>query len=498
MRRHRKQAGLLAVAALAVTAMLAALTIGAASATTVTSGYDTSNSTGTLGPAAPDDAITVNQMLNRGQDWVGDSVGYSQTQGWEDSATGGPYRTDCSGFISMAWGLSTSLTTETLPSVATVVDSNITGETNMQPGDALDYTADHAVLFVSWISKSAGTFYYDAEHQTGTVTSEMVGNLKSGYLEGFPISYFEDLRYNNILQTSTPSVAVSASGQASVFWQGLGTELEEAAGDANPDNGTLHRTDLGMGGLGSMPAAGDDANCYSYVFWAGTNDELFEAYYNGSKWVGPVGTGIAMGTRAQPTVAITHSPQSSAQAYVFWRGANGNLMEAQGAANPQDGALSGPYDRGYGDLGSVPAAGVDASGHAYVYWEGNDGNLYEGYYNGTGWVGDAVNQGFGTMGSAPTVAITDSPSASAQAYVFWRGLNGNLIEAQGDADPDYGSLSGVYDRGYGVLGSGPTAGIDSSGHTYVYWEGNDGDLWEGFYGGSNWETDAVNLGFGYL
>jgi len=107
--------------------------------------------------------------------------------------------------------------------------------------------------------------------------------------------------------------------------------------------------------------------------------------------------GIDMGTTAQPAVAITRSPQSSAQAYVFWRGANGNLMEAQGHADPKHGSLSGPYDRGYGVLGSAPAAGVDGSGHTYVYWEGADGNLWEGYYNGAGWVSSPVSHGFGYM-----------------------------------------------------------------------------------------------------
>jgi hypothetical protein len=32
----------------------------------------------------------------------------------------------------------------------------------------------------------------------------------------------------------------------------------------------------------------------------------------------------------------------------------------------------------------------------------------------------------------------------------------------------------------------------------VYWEGADGNLWEDYYNGAGWVSDAVNLGFGYL
>jgi hypothetical protein len=42
-----------------------------------------------------------------------------------------------------------------------------------------------------------------------------------------------------------------------------------------------------MGTLGSAPAAGMDSSGATYVYWKGTNGDLWEAYWNGSAWVGP-------------------------------------------------------------------------------------------------------------------------------------------------------------------------------------------------------------------
>ena len=99
-----------------------------------------------------------------------------------------------------------------------------------------------------------------------------------------------------------------------------------------------------------------------------------------------------------PSVAVT----GNATAYVFWKGQNGHLYEAQGPAN---GALTGLTDRGMQTLGSAPSAGVDINGYTYVYWRGSSPqDLWEAYWNGSGWVGP-YDRGMGTLGSQPTVAI---------------------------------------------------------------------------------------------
>ena len=215
----RRTAAVLAAALIGST-----LGVGLAQATTVTSGYDTSNGTGTLGPAAPGNALTRSQIIARAQDWMNQQIPYSQTEGWEDSAAGGPYRMDCSGFVSMAWGLSSSLVTSTLPSVSTVTSSNISGDTNINPGDALDYTADHVVLFDHW-TDSSGDFAYDAEHTTGQVTNQSSDSIYNSSLEGYAMSDFEALQYKNLAAGSSggesnESTVIAPNGHMYKFARG--------------------------------------------------------------------------------------------------------------------------------------------------------------------------------------------------------------------------------------------------------------------------------------
>ncbi|SEM36004.1 FG-GAP repeat domain-containing protein, partial [Streptacidiphilus jiangxiensis] len=190
-------------AVLATTALTGILAAVPAHATVVNppGNYTVPNGTGSLGPANPGDTITQAQVTARAKEWIDSQVPYSEGAGWVDSATGGPYRSDCSGFVSMAWGLKDSLVTQTLPSVSTVVASDITGATNLQTGDALDYTAKHVVLFDHW-TDSNGDFAYDAEHMGGVLPSQSTGSIYNSTLEGYALQDFEGLRYNNI--TATP------------------------------------------------------------------------------------------------------------------------------------------------------------------------------------------------------------------------------------------------------------------------------------------------------
>jgi hypothetical protein len=82
------------------------------------------------------------------------------------------------------------------------------------------------------------------------------------------------------------------------------------------------------------------------------------------------------------------------------------------------------------------------------------------------------------------------------AYAFWEGTQGDLWEGQGLAN---GSLAGPYNRGMGPLGSTPTAGVDAHGATYVYWRGTGPqyDLWEAYWNGSGW-VGPYNRGMGPL
>ena len=64
------------------------------------------------------------------------------------SGTGPKYGSDCSGFVSGAWGISRR-TTKTLCNVSTQIKYN-----DLQPGDIINKSGDHVVMFVKWANSS--------------------------------------------------------------------------------------------------------------------------------------------------------------------------------------------------------------------------------------------------------------------------------------------------------------------------------------------------------
>jgi hypothetical protein len=90
---------------------------------------------------APAGAITRDQVIKRANVWVKKRVPYSQSGYYRG------YRRDCSGMVSMAWGLKTSYTSSTIRSRATRVSKK-----NLKPGDAV-HTPGHVSIFVGWANK---------------------------------------------------------------------------------------------------------------------------------------------------------------------------------------------------------------------------------------------------------------------------------------------------------------------------------------------------------
>ncbi|MFB7946543.1 peptidoglycan-binding protein [Kitasatospora phosalacinea] len=112
-------------------------------------------------------ATTRAEILRRAQTWVDQKVPYSMAKYWTDG-----YRQDCSGFVSMAWGLGSSQTTWTLPDFADRITKD-----ELQPGDALVYNnpkdpegGSHTVLFGGWVD--AARTKYTALEQTRPGTTK--------------------------------------------------------------------------------------------------------------------------------------------------------------------------------------------------------------------------------------------------------------------------------------------------------------------------------------
>ncbi|MDQ0991090.1 peptidoglycan-binding protein [Streptomyces sp. V3I7] len=114
-------------------------------------------------PAAPAKlpAATRTEIINRAKTWVTAKVPYSMTTYWTDG-----YRQDCSGFVSMAWGLPGNEWTGSLGGFGVKIKKD-----ELEPGDMLLFhnpdnpeKGSHVVIFGGWTDYTHT--YYTAYEQT--------------------------------------------------------------------------------------------------------------------------------------------------------------------------------------------------------------------------------------------------------------------------------------------------------------------------------------------
>ncbi|WP_406409366.1 FG-GAP repeat domain-containing protein [Streptomyces sp. NBC_01643] len=201
----------------AVAAALAAVVIGVTAP--VQASHDASPATLNTAVATASTvggAISRTEILQRAQYWVDQRVPYSQSAYYQDPQ-GRTYRTDCSGMVSMAWHLSTSATTWTLPNYST----QLPDLDDLQPGDALNNVNHHVVLFVSWTDSSHTTANIMEEARPGTVAQ------KTTYSRSYiTANGFKPYRYNKVIETP---VTVPDKGMANV------TSVGDLTGDGVND-----------------------------------------------------------------------------------------------------------------------------------------------------------------------------------------------------------------------------------------------------------------------
>ncbi len=141
-----------------------------------------------------DKPMTRSQALTRARSWLETRVPYSQERCYRNKY--GDYRTDCSGFVSMAWGLGGSAWTGNLDEKSSVI-----ARSALKPGDALlRYTGNprqnHVALFVKWAD----------EAHTRPVVIEQTGSrdtIKNTWSQS-NASLYTPVRYDNIVEDTEP------------------------------------------------------------------------------------------------------------------------------------------------------------------------------------------------------------------------------------------------------------------------------------------------------
>lgn len=146
--------------------------------------------------ATPAFAVSRATVVARGKSWVDRAVPYSMSAFFEG------YRTDCSGFLSMCWVLSSN-GVPTSPSTAGLDDPSLVtpiAKEDLQPGDMILRPKDqpgasygHAVLFVAWANPER-TKYIGYHESSGSGKAVMATITYPFYGE----TGFAPYRYNGI------------------------------------------------------------------------------------------------------------------------------------------------------------------------------------------------------------------------------------------------------------------------------------------------------------
>jgi hypothetical protein len=192
-----------------------------------------------------DKALTRSEVVSRARSWLAVDVPYSQARCYRNAY--GDYRTDCSGFISMAWGLGGSGSawwTGNLDQRSTPI-----ARSALKPGDALlrhenNPDVDHVALFVEW-ADSAHTMPRVIE-QTGSADT-----VERTWSSGTASNY-TPVRYDNILDDRSGGHAYHQLRRADGSWTGFSSlalgAVSKVATAADP-SGRTHALAVQNGGV---------------------------------------------------------------------------------------------------------------------------------------------------------------------------------------------------------------------------------------------------------
>ncbi|MEU6567681.1 FG-GAP-like repeat-containing protein, partial [Streptomyces parvulus] len=212
----------------------------------------------TAAAAAP--TITRSDVIERAKSWVGIGLEYS----WTGSHAG--YRTDCSGYVSMAWHLSSSLTTDTFAG-AGVIESISKGD--LKAGDALlndnSGANGHVALFEKWANSSQTSYWGYEFTGSGVHHREIPYPYFSGYGTFKPVRNKSVI--DDVVVPTDPGMTSLTGGEFSGDGRNDLIAVEVSSGKLflykGPNIGTKSsRTEIGTGGWNGMTnlTAGDFNN----------------------------------------------------------------------------------------------------------------------------------------------------------------------------------------------------------------------------------------------
>lgn len=147
--------------------------------------------------------ISHTEVIARANDWLQRAPAYSQTTYIWDAGHTAQYRTDCQGFVDMAWHLDSN------PNTYEIVGSGLVDPVavpNLQTGDELvDNQDGHAILFDQWQPDHVHFTYFTFGGGASGMAppSHVTGATGDAILAGWPTSHYQGYHYKK-LDTTDP------------------------------------------------------------------------------------------------------------------------------------------------------------------------------------------------------------------------------------------------------------------------------------------------------
>lgn len=185
--------------------------------------------------------ISRREIMRRGATWLKHRVRYSQRRYHSEVTVseGKRFRTDCTGYLSMAWGIPQIGTTSWVRSMKDTPGEGVTNHnkifesipcSTLRPGDAMVNTG-HIVLFRRWTNRTSGNF--DVWEEKGTV----YGTIESA--KAFVEEYSSHSDEKGFRTTD------SSSTYYCLRRKNLVADEDEDDGDQRPDDGDDSQPDDG-------------------------------------------------------------------------------------------------------------------------------------------------------------------------------------------------------------------------------------------------------------
>ncbi|WP_439379490.1 FG-GAP-like repeat-containing protein [Amycolatopsis lexingtonensis] len=178
---------------------------------------------GTAHASAVNGPVSRQEVLDRAQYWVDKGYTYTQTGTHVPGPDGGQtYRRDCSGLVSMAWHLGSSLiTNEFLSKAQNGNGMHVIARDTLRPGDAMVRDSDgsgpdgHIELFAYWKNQNdhgQGAYVYSFNSTGQTVQNPYKvnnsGNL--GFDSWSEVTSYTAIRYDRVVEQSSAANGVAA------------------------------------------------------------------------------------------------------------------------------------------------------------------------------------------------------------------------------------------------------------------------------------------------